>query len=226
MPQKYTSKSLDIQNEIVLLTVLKHSLKNIKTWGYQPLKKAIAKYERWQMTVGKKDRLEATGPTDGIMFVGTNPSTKSGLISVWEDPFGKYFSNFLASSGINYKEIYFTNLFKTPTPDNRPLNQEEIQQGWKELQLEITYVDPTIIIPMGKQCRELFSIKEYEKKKWNLLYDTYGLPHPSFVTRFPEKKVEFIHHLKLIKKSHDTKRICRQALIRREDRGADRPSTS
>lgn len=148
-------------------------------------------------------RLEGQGNMQGIMFIGTNPSVRSTLKNIWDDPYGKYFGSFLEKAGIDKSKVWVTNIFKKPTPDNRPLLDEEIREGMKEIPLEILMVNPSVIVPLGNcASKELRSVTIPRVP----IIEAY---HPSFVNRNPAKRSEFINQLKQAKQIDDKKRICR-----------------
>lgn len=139
-------------------------------------------------------RLEGQGKIGGIMFIGINPSIHSKFGNIWEDPYGQYFGSFLEEAGIDKEEVYVTNFYKSSTPENRPLNEKEIEIGWKELEKEIIYVQPKVIIGLGKQVQETLEAHHRFTQ-----FPIYYLAHPSYIKRFPDKKEEFINDLKQIK---------------------------
>lgn len=153
----------------------------------------------------KKPYLRGQGPLNGMMFVGTNPSVRSKLENLWSDPYGKYFGNFLIEAGINPYGIYITNLYKHPTSDNRPLVINEIREGWNELLIEIGFVNPNIIICLGKQVQNQFNVKVNKLKNWRT-YRVYGLHHPSYINRNQSLKVEYINQLIKIKQLYDNRK--------------------
>lgn len=148
-----------------------------------------------------KGRLEPQGAFKGIMFIGQNPSVRSKLKNVWNDPYGKYFGEFLDQAGINKAEVWMTNLYKKPTEDNRSLTEKEISEGMEELLLEIRMVDPTVIVTLGTQVSEAV----------NKAVNAVNIWHPSFVNRFPGNKGRYVEELRSIKEKYDQKRIYRRS---------------
>lgn len=157
----------------------------------------IMDYNLYLNKISKKDRLSPSGQQKSIMLVGINPSIRSSLEDVWTDPYGKYLKGYLKEAGLNPKKIWITNLYKKTTPENRPLNEKEINEGIEELALEIRYVRPSIVVLFGKQVHSFVSIDGYKRMM---------LPHPSFINRYatPEQKAEFINQLKSLKKYEKT----------------------
>ena len=159
----------------------------------------------------KKPYLRGQGPLNGVMFVGTNPSIKSKLGDLWTDPYGQYFGSFLREAGIDPYKIYATNLYKHPTSFNRPLSPEEIQEGWIELLIEIGFVNPNIIVALGKQVQEQFNIRTNELRNWKT-YRVYGLYHPSYINRNQNLKVDYINQLIRIKQLYDNRKIIKKSM--------------
>lgn len=148
----------------------------------------------------KEQRLEPHGECGNIMFIGTNPSIRSSLKDMWNDPYGRYFGKQLEDAGIDRTQHWFTNLFKYPTWNNRPLRKDEMESGMVELAIEIEAVKPKKIIAFGKQVGSVFGLtKPYTRgidpiSKKEVVY----LPHPSFINRYATKEERelFIEALK------------------------------
>ncbi len=71
---------------------------------------------------------------EGEMFIG---------------PSGEVLDELLDNAGVNYEEIYLTNLIKCMLPDYRKPREEEIQSCSRWLDQEIEIVDPAILVPLG-----------------------------------------------------------------------------
>lgn len=184
-----------------------------KIGNFHLMKRWEAAYKLYKLRkLEKYPRLNGQGEFGGMFFIGTNPSIRSKLNNLWEDPYGIYFGDFLKEAGINKNEIYITNLYKYPTENNRPLEKEEIKRGREELALEIIMVNPTVIVPMGKQAEDEF--KNFKDK----MFEIYPIYHPSYVNRFPENKGRFIEDLKKIKKINDKKRMGKRSSFSRKNR--------
>lgn len=166
------------------------------------------KYNKFILTLPQEvinTRLRPTGETCGIMLIGTNPGTASSLHNAWDDPFGKYLQHLIQEAGLNKDDLWTTNLYKFKTENNRPLNDKEIESGWKELQLEIPFVEPTVIGCFGAIASARFGLKINEEGSYK------GIPvvtmnHPSYLRRNSndmELRSKFINRLKLLKEYHD-----------------------
>jgi DNA polymerase len=164
----------------------------------------IDKIKEWEEhlrdnSISPEGRLEPSGKIESIMFVGTNPGQASNLHNLWEDPFGKYFGKMLDSAGIDKEKVWMTNLYKYKTENNRPLTPEEISSGKTELFYEIGLVNPSIVVAMGKQATEVFGADLYQIKNWKN-FRVVGIPHPSYVNRFPDKAPGYISYLNYLSK--------------------------
>ena len=140
-------------------------------------------------------RLQPVGGIDGLMFIATNPGEKSMLANVWDDPFGKYFGAMLEEAGIDKNKVWMTNVYKHQTEKNRPLTAKEIVQSVQELEIEMEYVNPKMIVALGKQPTEVLE-KYFDDKDW------ISLPHPSYIHRFntPENRSKYLTELIKLKK--------------------------
>ena len=192
-------KALNLQYDKTYLTFQDVLNKGNKFSSMEKIQDIYA-YTKFMINLNPKSkRLEPQGKREGIMFIGTNPSERSQLKDLWKDPYGIYFGEFLREAGIDPLEVWVTNLYKYPTENNRPLTLEEISDGKLELLYEIQYVNPKIIILLGKQAMEVFNAKLYEFTEYKK-YKTLGMLHPSYVNRMQGQiKEEFIKQLKKIK---------------------------
>lgn len=162
--------------------------------------KAVKEYYDRKDKLKSPDRLEAVGNPGSIMFVGLNPAEQSNMDNAWDDLFGKELKSFLNLVGIDSSVIWLTNLWKSKTPNNRPLNTDEISRGLKELDLEINAMDPTLIVLLGNQVIDAFGGIKYDYSTYKG-YKTFGMSHPSFIKRYAREdlKSEFINALEEIK---------------------------
>lgn len=126
--------------------------------------------------------LKPEGVKDGLMFIGINPSIYSGLKSVWEDPYGQYFSYYLRLAKIDPLKIWVTNLYKKSTPDNRPLNKKELKEA-RTIWEEIKEVNPKLIVALGTQVMDFFQISDKDSIQKIGKYRFIGIYHPSYVHR-------------------------------------------
>ena len=118
----------------------------------------------------------------------------------YTDSYGKYFGEFLGEADIDISKIWITNLYKYPTENNRPLTDREISTGKLELLYEIEYVNPILIIALGKQVMETLGSKLYQFVEYKRR-PLFGMHHPGYINRIGgENKKEFIKKLKRIKK--------------------------
>lgn len=210
------------EEEILKMRILKLANK----WGwwnfYQRalLVFSLRDYKRRQ----KYPRLDGEGNSGSIMLIGQNPSESSNLKNVWEDTYGKILHSLLSEVGINPEEVYTTNLYKYPTEKNRKLSKEEISSGRYELLTEIRINLPSVIVTLGSQAKDSFPENTFED------IPVVHAIHPSYVSRFPEKKVEIINQLKVAKgideKTRIRKRIVSEGNERRRNNGASKEGSS
>ena len=188
--------------------IKRHEL-DLEKLKYQLLKKVIlsgnpiiaerirANIRMWKIIREKdtRDRLNPNGGLNSIMFIGINPSDKSKLKRVWDDPFGKFFGKLLVESGIKPKKIWITHLYKKPTGGNRLLNDEEVKEGITELLEEISFVDPNIIVFLGKFVED--KLKDIIKGR-----EIITIPHPSYLAKnnSVESRNKYLLSLKKLKK--------------------------
>lgn len=142
------------------------------------------KCKLWEHSIGK---LKGQGSMGHMMFVGTNPSIKSKMKDLWEDPYGKYFGSQLDEAGIDKRRIWVTNIVKCSTPNNEPPEIESINACRFHLVLEIYEVDPNVIVAMGKLAMEWFGAKLFEFTEWRG-FKVIGVHHPSFIERYSDEE--------------------------------------
>lgn len=210
------------EEEILKMRILKLANK----WGwwnfYQRalLVFSLRDYKRRQ----KYPRLDGEGKSESIMLIGQNPSESSNLKNIWEDTYGKILHSLLSEVGISPEEVYTTNLYKYPTEKNRKLSKEEIASGRYELLTEIRINLPSVIVTLGSQAKDSFPENTFED------IPVVHAIHPSYVARFPEKKVEIINQLKVAKgideKTRIRKRIVREGNERLRNNGAPQEGSS
>lgn len=142
-----------------------------------------------------RNRLSPQGEFGTIMFIGINPSQKSRLKNIWDDPYGKYFGKMLREAGIDPDRVWMTNIYKKKTKDNRPLNEKEIREGVAELKYEIPYVGAKIVIALGRQPRAIME-NFFKDCNWA------GMYHPAYIIRnnSPDQRSKYLLELKKLKK--------------------------
>lgn len=150
-------------------------------------------------------RLEPVKVKHGIMIIGINPSEKAfpRTTDCWDSIFGRYLEGILNEAGIKKDQVWLTNLYKSPTPNNRPLNDEEILQGFAELEEEAKECDPKFIVTLGSQVAEVFMVPLWRRTMKAVFGKTrviVSLPHTSWLRRASgEDKERFISSLHDIK---------------------------
>jgi uracil-DNA glycosylase family 4 len=91
------------------------------------------------------------GPTPArIMLVGQNPGVQEDLEG---RPFcgqsGRYLDSLLFQCGVNREDVFITNRCKCKTPNNRELQSLEMKVCAHWLDIELSVVQPQIIVAMG-----------------------------------------------------------------------------
>lgn len=92
-------------------------------------------------------------PNADIMFIGEAPGQKEDELG---RPFvgaaGKFLDELLSSIGLKREDVYISNVVKYRPPDNRDPTDEEKEQCMPWLQLEMSIVKPTVIVPLGRHA--------------------------------------------------------------------------
>lgn len=141
-----------------------------------------------ETTPQQEIRLDGEGMTNGLMFIGTNPSIAYRReLGLWGSPYGVYFGRMLDKAKIDKTKVWVTNLFKYPTRNNRPLRIKEIRDGLTELDIEIDAVKPKRIIAFGMQVCSAFGVQPYAITSYKGI-PVVGLPHPSYINRYAKKE--------------------------------------
>lgn len=177
--------------------------RNLKEKNFHQAKRlqSIKEYYLKKDSLRSADRLEPVGNPGSIMFVGLNPAEGSNMRDAWDDLFGKELKGLLKLAGIDHEVVWLTNLWKKQTPNNRPLDRNEIVAGLRELDVEIYAMDPTLIVMLGNQVIDALGGTKYEYGSYKG-YKTFGMSHPSFIKRYAREdiKKEFMDSLISIKK--------------------------
>lgn len=188
---------MDLLMEKYMWMCTKHFLEQDNYYAAERVM-AIKDYFKFLDKKRSPDRLNPCGELNGIMFIGVNPSERSMLVNVWDDPFGKYFGKMLEEAGIDKTKVWMTNLYKKQTIANRPLNKEEIKEAIEELIVEINYVNPKIIVALGAQPREVIG-EHFSHLNW------IGMWHPAYVIRnnSPDIRSKYLLELTKLKKYNE-----------------------
>lgn len=92
-------------------------------------------------------------PSADIMFIGEAPGQKEDELG---RPFvgaaGKFLDELLTSIGLKREDVYISNVVKYRPPDNRDPTDEEKEQCMPWLQMEISIVQPKVIVPLGRHA--------------------------------------------------------------------------
>jgi uracil-DNA glycosylase len=112
-----------------------------------------------------------------ILFVGSNPSVKSGRVTAfWQDTkssviLGRWVRQV---PGIEKLRCYCINVSNLPTEGNRPLKAQEIRDSLGRLHTDILLYDPVKIVTLGKTAEKALTL---------LQLPHFAMPHPSGLNR-------------------------------------------
>jgi len=114
-----------------------------------------------------------------IIFVAQNPSVfriKNCRTPV-DDGILKEFVDTVISLGLPAKHIYFTNVVKCSTPDNRAPDFDEINNCMKWVKMEMRIIKPLMLVGVGRIAGDALLASTYEG------ITIMNVPHPSFIKR-------------------------------------------
>ena len=99
-------------------------------------------------------------PQAKIMFIGEAPGEHEDKLGrPFVGPAGKFLDELLGSIGLKREEVYISNVVKYRPPANREPTPEEKEQCMPWLQLEISLIKPTVIVPLGRHALGHFFTK-------------------------------------------------------------------
>lgn len=105
------------------------------------------------------DLVHGYGPVPcDVMLIGEAPGAEEeqeGRPFVGKS--GQLLQRALQDAGLNYEQVYITNIYKYRPPDNRTPTEEEIQSHWPILVSELQAVQPKYILLMGNTALVAFS---------------------------------------------------------------------
>jgi len=148
-----------------------------------------------------------------FMFIGENPGaplpnereiikSHNDFKKSYEQTFqmckmGKFIKYILDDLGYGWEDIIMTNICKCATPNNRKINEEEIQNCSLYLDKQISIFNPKYIVTLGSIPLKRFishaTISEYFGKAINISqHILIPLYHPSYISR-QENKVEIVN---------------------------------
>jgi len=114
-----------------------------------------------------------------IMFVAQNPSIFriKGCRTPVDDGISKEFVDTVISLGLPAEHIYFTNVVKCSTPDNRAPDFDEINNCMKWVKREIRVIKPLMLVGVGRIAGDALLASTYEGTT------IMNVSHPSFIKR-------------------------------------------
>lgn len=99
-------------------------------------------------------------PHARIMFIGEAPGEQEDKLGrPFVGPAGKFLDELLESIGLKRFEVYISNVVKYRPPNNREPTPEEKEQCMPWLQLEISLIKPSVIVPLGRHALGHFFTK-------------------------------------------------------------------
>ncbi len=121
-------------------------------------------------------------PNAKIVFIGEAPGKKEDQTGI---PFmgaaGKFLNEMLASIKMNRDDIYITNIVKYRPPDNRDPLPLEKEQCAKWLELEIKFINPDLVIFLGRHSmNHFFPLLKISESHGKLIHSS----GPSFPTHY------------------------------------------
>ncbi|HCG91815.1 MAG TPA: uracil-DNA glycosylase [Dehalococcoidia bacterium] len=130
-----------------------------------------------------------------LMFIGEAPGAREDLEG---KPFigaaGKILAELLDLIHLSRQQVFITNVVKCRPPNNRNPSDFEISTCSEYLFAQIKYVNPKLIVPLGRFATNYFLPKEPITKVAGILhavgdYKVYPLLHPAASLRRKEYKV-------------------------------------
>jgi len=91
------------------------------------------------------------------MFIGEAPGREEdeeGLPFVGVS--GRLLTDLMAEAGIDRRTVYITNLVKCRPPQNRKPSGKEVQKCWVHLMLQISSINPSVLVLVGGSALEAF----------------------------------------------------------------------
>ncbi len=118
-------------------------------------------------------------PHARIMFIGEAPGQREDEL---KRPFvgaaGKFLDELLTSIGLKREDVYISNVVKFRPPNNRDPEPIEKEQCMPWLMLEIAFVCPTVIVPLGRHSLGHFfpqkTITQAHGKPFKLTYSIHS----------------------------------------------------
>lgn len=96
-------------------------------------------------------------PDAEIMFIGEAPGKNEDLEG---RPFvgaaGKFLNEMLASIGLKREDVYITNVVKYRPPNNRDPLPSEVESFWPWLAAQINFIQPKLIVLLGRHALHRF----------------------------------------------------------------------
>jgi DNA polymerase len=130
------------------------------------------------------------------MFIGEAPGQNEDLEG---KPFvgqaGTLLTEMIRAIGLQRDEVYIANILKCSPPDNRDPRVEEINTCKNYLQQQIEWVQPKIILAVGRiAAQTILETKEPLSKLRGIVHQLENIPlvvvyHPAYLLRsLPEKR--------------------------------------
>ena len=118
---------------------------------------------------------------------GWQPLSKSeDIIPFGLDKGGENSGRYLVKliKDLNIEDFYITNIIKCPTPNNRVLSIEEIDNCIIKLKIELKIQNPKLVLLLGK-------VAEKEFKRLDFSGKVFSIWHPAYILRNPNRYEEW-----------------------------------
>lgn len=143
-----------------------------------------------------------------LVFIGEAPGylgcDRTG-IPFRGDRSGNLYERMLKSIGFSTETVYTTNAVKCCPPGNRTPTDDEVANCRSFILEELRFVDPKIIVPMGRTAIKLF-VPYFSSvtKLWDQqTASSYGyiffIPHPAYIVRDPRNEERYTESFKKIR---------------------------
>lgn len=118
------------------------------------------------------------GDVNGILFVGMNPSIKrNSSYKIFDDDKYKFFIDFVKKYNVHKLPIFFTNIVKCSTLNNR-LYPSIVDRCTNEIfRYELACISPSVIVALGHEVYKYID-------KCDTCDKVIKIHHPSYISRF------------------------------------------
>ncbi len=159
---------------------------------------------RCKLSSGRTNIVYGVGnPKADLVIVGEAPGRDEDLQG---EPFvgqaGKLLTDILAAIGLSRNDVYICNVIKCRPPNNRPPENDEIEQCSPFLQAQLASIAPKLICTLGKFATQALLQTEAPISRMRGSFQDYkGTPlmptfHPAYLLRNPGSKKDVWEDMK------------------------------